>query len=60
MIFGEKKILRGKFVIGKLSDSSFPKLPYDKLSIYTLGPIHLINILLARCLHYFCFDQEKK
>ena len=47
MIFG-KKILRGRFIIGKLSDSSFPKLPYDKLSIYTLGPIHLRNILLAR------------
>lgn len=46
--FWGKKILRGRFIIGKLSDSSFPKLPYDKLSIYTLGPIHLRNILLAR------------
>lgn len=35
--FGGKKILRGRFVIGKSSDSSFPKLTCDKLSVYTLG-----------------------
>lgn len=45
MIFG-KGLLRGRFMMGRCSESSFPKLPYDKSNTYTFSPIHLINTLL--------------